>query len=81
MMPSDSQQLNLIKAVVDEAVGSVRASLKDDINNLHLELLRQFHVQQMELRGMLENFTSKQAELVKEVQDLRVNYEDLKNIY
>jgi len=74
-------QLNLIKKVVNEAVGSVRASLKEDINNLHLELLRQFHVQQMELRGMLENFTNKQADLVKEVQDLRVNYEDLKHVY
>lgn len=71
----------VIQAVVEEAVGKVRASLKDDINNLHLELLRQFHVQQMELREMLESFTSKYEGLIGEVKDLRTNYEDLRHIY
>mmetsp|Transcript_1045 Transcript_1045/g.1990 ORF Transcript_1045/g.1990 Transcript_1045/m.1990 type:complete len:594 (+) Transcript_1045:74-1855(+) len=72
---------DMIRGVVRDEVGSVRAGFKEDINNLHLELIRQFHLQQLELRGMLESFSDKYEGLVDEVKTLRKEYEQLRHTY
>jgi hypothetical protein len=74
-------QESLIRTAVGEAMGELRASLKEDLNNLHLELLRQFHVQQVEIRTILQGFTDKHTGLVDEIKGLREEYEELKHIY
>lgn len=40
-------QLQVIGNVVDECLQEFRISLRNDIQNMHLELLRQFHIQKV----------------------------------
>ena len=40
-------QLQVIGSVVDECLQDFRISLRNDIQNMHLELLRQFHIQKV----------------------------------
>lgn len=48
-----SFQLQVIGSVVDECLQDFRISLRNDIQNMHLELLRQFHIQKVSLFLMI----------------------------
>ena len=53
-VPAPSQfvtemQTSMLRSVVTEAVSSLQQQMHQSIGNLHLELLRQFHVQQVTL--------------------------------
>ncbi|CAI2167989.1 13691_t:CDS:2 [Funneliformis geosporum] len=47
-------QLQVIGSVVDECLQDFRISLRNDIQNMHLELLRQFHIQKVS--GFMDNY-------------------------
>ena len=51
-----------------------------DVQNLHIDMLRQFELQQRHLVGALEQFTSRFASLVAENEALRNENEVLRNI-
>ena len=65
---------------MDEAVSEARVDIASDITNVHLELLRQFHIQQLEMANLLKEFTQTQATLTAEIKKLRKDYEELKHI-
>jgi hypothetical protein len=39
--------LQLVQRGLEETLGSVQQAIHEDVQNLHLELLRQFHIQQV----------------------------------
>ncbi|KAL5567604.1 hypothetical protein UlMin_024179 [Ulmus minor] len=72
----DTQQgssftLQLFQRTLDETLKSVQKSMHEDIRNLHIETLRQFHMQEMEMSNMMNAILENQAELIKEVKSLR----------
>lgn len=84
--PSSSREIkgatkDLIKEAVEEGMAEFREAQREDMQNLHLELLRQFHTQQTEMRELLEGFTKKYEAVVGEVKQLRDDYERMKHIY
>ncbi|CAG8491492.1 13010_t:CDS:10 [Funneliformis caledonium] len=64
-------QLQVIGSVVDECLQDFRISLRNDIQNMHLELLRQFHIQKMELETMFLKNRGETMALREEVERLQ----------
>ncbi|CAM6100478.1 unnamed protein product [Calypogeia fissa] len=83
----DSQQgstsfaLQLVQRGLEESLGAVQRAIHEDVQNLHLELLRQFHIQQTEMAGMMEAFLAKQSALVEEIEALRRENQQLRDMY
>lgn len=81
---SDQQQgassftLQLVQRTLEETLTSVQKSIHEDMRNLHIELLRQFHIQEIEMSSVLNSVLEKQAELMKEVQSLRKENQQLR---
>ncbi|KAH7430090.1 hypothetical protein KP509_09G082900 [Ceratopteris richardii] len=73
--------LQLVQRTLEESLGAVQKAIHDDVQNLHLELLRQFHVLQMEMVGMMDGFLSKQMEMMDEIQALRRENQQLRNLF
>ncbi|CAL5090716.1 unnamed protein product [Urochloa decumbens] len=74
--PTDQQgassfSLQYVQRMLEESLGSVQKSIHEDVRNLHIELLRQFHMQEMEMSGVLNLVLEKVEGLTKEVQQLR----------
>ncbi|PKU85030.1 hypothetical protein MA16_Dca018367 [Dendrobium catenatum] len=44
---SSSFSLQLVQRTLEETLGSVQKSIHDDVKNLHIDLLRQFHLQEV----------------------------------
>ncbi|KAI9143039.1 hypothetical protein BKA69DRAFT_1064020 [Paraphysoderma sedebokerense] len=70
-------QLQLLENVVDDCLSGFRASVRNDVQNMHLELLRQFQIQKAELEAMFRKYTNIDA-LVEEVERLREENKRLK---
>ncbi|GES98797.1 protein NEDD1 isoform X1 [Rhizophagus clarus] len=66
-----SFQLQVIGSVVDECLQDFRISLRNDIQNMHLELLRQFHIQKTEMEMMFLKYCGETMSLREEVERLR----------
>ncbi|KAG9445537.1 hypothetical protein H6P81_011665 [Aristolochia fimbriata] len=82
---SDLQQgtsftLQLVQRTLEESLTSVQKSIHEDMRNLHIELLRQSHVQETEIFGMLKPIHEKVAEVMNEVQSLRKEYQQLRQL-
>ncbi|KAG0617642.1 hypothetical protein M758_4G004200 [Ceratodon purpureus] len=91
-MPLDHQQqqqgtgttgfaLQLVQRGLEESLGAVQQAIHEEVQNLHLELLRQFHIQQMEMGSMRDSFLAKQAELVDDIKTLRRENQQLRDLY
>ncbi|ONK62031.1 uncharacterized protein A4U43_C08F36080 [Asparagus officinalis] len=84
--PVDQQQgfssfsLQLVQRTLEETLGSVQKSIHEDVRNLHIELLRQFHLQETEMTSLLNSVLEKQDELMKEVQNLRRENQQLRQL-
>lgn len=78
--PSSSFQSKVLESVIDGCLMEFRAGIRNDIQNMHLELLRQFQIQKMEIEGLLKQYTDTQElqeenqRLQEENQRLRMNY-------
>lgn len=75
-----SFSLQLVQRTLEESLGSVQKSIHDDVRNLHIELLRQFHMQETEMSNLLSGVLEKQDELIKEVQLLRRENQQLRQL-
>ncbi|KAK3269991.1 hypothetical protein CYMTET_21588, partial [Cymbomonas tetramitiformis] len=64
-------QMQMFQRMLDDSLGALRAGLHEEIQNLHLELLRQFHLQSQETAEMVEELYSRQDVLMEEVKQLR----------
>ncbi|CAN6223924.1 unnamed protein product [Urochloa humidicola] len=81
--PTDQQgassfSLQYVQRMLEESLGSVQKSIHEDVRNLHIELLRQFHMQEMEMSGVLNLVLEKVEGLTKEVQQLRRENQQLR---
>ncbi|KAF8944302.1 Protein nedd1 [Haplosporangium gracile] len=75
-----SFQSKILESVIDGCLMEFRAGIRNDIQNMHLELLRQFQIQKMEIEGLLKEYTDtrelqeENQRLQEENQRLRMNY-------
>ncbi|WOG93970.1 hypothetical protein DCAR_0313260 [Daucus carota subsp. sativus] len=82
---SESQQgssftLQLFQRTLEETLASFQKSIHEDMRNLHIEIIRQFHMQEMETSSVMNSILENQAELMKEVQSLRKETQQLRNL-
>lgn len=82
---SDSQQgtsftLQLFQRTLEETLASFQKSIHEDMRNLHIEIIRQFHMQEMETSSVMNSILENQAELMKEVQSLRKETQQLRQL-
>ncbi|KAF9597041.1 hypothetical protein IFM89_015196 [Coptis chinensis] len=75
---TSSFELQLVQRTVEETLASVQKSIHDDTRNVHIELLRQFHIQEMEISSFMNSVLEKLAEVMKEVQSLRKENQELR---
>ncbi|KAG0373468.1 Protein nedd1 [Mortierella sp. AD032] len=77
---SSSFQSKILEGVIDGCLMEFRALIRNDIQNMHLELLRQFQIQKMEIERLLEQYTDtrdlkeENQRLLEENQRLKMNY-------
>jgi protein NEDD1 len=50
---ASSFSLQYVQRMLDESLGSVQKSIHEDVRNLHIELLRQFHMQEVKTSKIL----------------------------
>ncbi|KAJ6772708.1 PROTEIN NEDD1 [Salix koriyanagi] len=62
---SDGASLSL--RTLEETLDSFQKSIHEDMRSLHIEVLRQFHMQEMGLSGVMNSILENQAELMKEL--------------
>ncbi|KAA8532743.1 hypothetical protein F0562_032776 [Nyssa sinensis] len=72
--------LQLFQRTLEETLGSFQKSIHEDMRNLHIEILRQFHMQEMEMSGVMSSILENQAELMKEVESLRKETQQLRQL-
>ncbi|XP_010558102.1 PREDICTED: protein NEDD1-like isoform X2 [Tarenaya hassleriana] len=77
LVPSTESQrgsnftLQLFQRTLEETLDSFQNSIHDDMRNIHIEILRQFHLHEMEMSKVLNSMLENQAELMKEIKSLR----------
>ncbi|KAL3341743.1 hypothetical protein AABB24_025985 [Solanum stoloniferum] len=72
--------LQLFQRTQEETLASLQKSIHEDMRNLHLDILRQFHMQEMETSSAMKLILENQAELMKEVQLLRRETQQLRQL-
>ena len=70
-----------IRELLDEAVDNITRNVHKDVQNLHLELFRQFQIQLSDMKGLLDEYTDKIKGLVEENDRLRKENILLRNVY
>uniref|UniRef100_A0A1D1ZM28 Protein NEDD1 n=1 Tax=Anthurium amnicola TaxID=1678845 RepID=A0A1D1ZM28_9ARAE len=75
---ASSFSLQLVQRTLEESLGSVQMSIHEDVRNVHIELLRQFHMQEMEMANLMNSVLEKLDDLQKEVQFLRRENQQLR---
>jgi len=72
----------ILESVVDEGLQELKSFLRNDIKNMHLEIISQFHYQKYKVEKMFKEQQEKIGPLLKELQKLREENERLKcNLY
>lgn len=69
--PKQTLREELLKRTVEGALNDVVGDLRNDVRNLHLELLRGFHENQKETQRMLDEHTTAYQQLREEASALR----------
>ncbi|XP_051123064.1 protein NEDD1 [Andrographis paniculata] len=82
---SDPQQgssftLQLFQRSLEETLGSFQKSIHEDMRNLHIEILRQFHLQEMETSSVMKQILENQAEIMKELRSLRKETQQIRQL-
>ncbi|GAB2286910.1 hypothetical protein Dimus_021298 [Dionaea muscipula] len=77
---SSSFTVNLFQRVVEETLSSSQQSIHEDVRNLHIEVLRQFHMQEMKMSSFMRAILDNQAELMREIQALRKEYHEVRQL-
>ncbi|XP_052478909.1 protein NEDD1-like [Gossypium raimondii] len=72
--------LQLFQRILEETLDSFQKSLHGDMRNLHIEILRQFHMQEMEMSRVMSSILQNQAELMEEVKSLRKENQQLRQL-
>ncbi|XWS74915.1 hypothetical protein CRYUN_Cryun01aG0039400 [Craigia yunnanensis] len=67
----------LFQRSLEEFLDSFQNSIHGDMRNLPIEILRQFHMQEMEMSHVMSSILGNQAELMEEVKSLRKENQQL----
>lgn len=73
-------QVQFIKNLIDESLDEFRVAIHRDFVNLQVEMLRQFQIQQNEVKGIIEKYSVNES-LVKEIERLKEENNRLKSKY
>ncbi|XP_048446474.1 protein NEDD1 isoform X1 [Pyrus x bretschneideri] len=81
----DAQQgssftFQIFQRTLEETLDSFQKSIHEDMRNLHIEILRQFHMQETEMSNVMTAMLENQAELMKEVKSLRKENQQLRQL-
>ncbi|KAL1922055.1 uncharacterized protein VTP21DRAFT_10697 [Calcarisporiella thermophila] len=74
---ASSFQLGVVQNVIKDCLEEFREALRNDIHNMHVELLRQFYMQKMEFEMMFQRYCNT-APLREEIERLREENRRLK---
>ncbi|KFK38505.1 hypothetical protein AALP_AA3G121800 [Arabis alpina] len=82
---TDSQRANnftlqLFQRTLEGTLDTFKNSIHDDMRNLHIEILRQFHMHEMEMSKTLNSVLENQTELMKEIKMLRKENQQLRQM-
>lgn len=77
---SSNFTLQLFQHTLQETLSSFQKSMHEDVRNLHIEILRQFHMQEMEVSGFMNSVLDKLGSLTEELQDLKKENERLRQL-
>ncbi|CAN4123337.1 unnamed protein product [Withania somnifera] len=80
LQQGSSFSLQLFQRTQEETLSSLQKSIHEDMRNLHLDILRQFHMQETETSSAMKLILENQAELMKEVQSLRRETQQLRQL-
>ncbi|GMI87179.1 NEURAL PRECURSOR CELL EXPRESSED, DEVELOPMENTALLY DOWN-REGULATED GENE 1 [Hibiscus trionum] len=72
--------LQLFQRTLEETLDSFQKSIHGDMRNLHIEILRQFHMQETEMSRVMSSILQNQAELMEEVKSLRKENQQLRQL-
>ncbi|WCJ19717.1 Protein NEDD1 [Euphorbia peplus] len=72
--------LQLFQGTLEETLDSFQKSIHEDMRNLHIEILRQFHMQEMQFSGVMKSVMENQAELMNEIKSLRKENQELRQL-
>lgn len=73
-------QWQLVQNVLGDMMQNFRADVQTQLQNMHLEIIRQFHIQQSEIASLLQQYdTNKQ--LLDIIKDLKEENERLRKLY
>ncbi|CAH2073930.1 unnamed protein product [Thlaspi arvense] len=75
---SSNFTLQLFQRTLEGTLDSFQNSIHDDMRNLHIEILRQFHMHEMEMSKVLSSILENQAEQMKELKALRKENQQLR---
>ncbi|CAN8257064.1 unnamed protein product [Cochlearia groenlandica] len=79
MVGSNNFTLQLFQRTLEGTLESFQNSIHDDMRNLHIEILRQFHMHEMEMSKVLSSVLENQAEQMKELKSLRKENQQLRD--
>lgn len=74
-------QQQLLQGVISDSLSSFREEVLGQVQNLHLELLRQFQIQQMEINALMQHHYGEKQELLEEIKRLKEENRRLKDLY
>ncbi|KAG2240697.1 hypothetical protein Bca52824_097103 [Brassica carinata] len=78
--PENNFTLQLFQRTLEGTLDNLKNSVHDDMRNLHIEILRQFHMHEMEMSTALNSVLENQAELMKEIKMLRKENQQLRQM-
>ncbi|KAF9115396.1 Protein nedd1 [Mortierella sp. AM989] len=79
-LSSSSFSSKILENVIEGCLMDFRTGIRNDIQNMHLELLRQFQIQKIEIEGLLKQYTDtkelreENERLAEENRRLRMNF-------
>ncbi|GBG28691.1 Protein NEDD1 [Hondaea fermentalgiana] len=68
-------------AKMEALVDDVRQDVREDVQNVQLEMMRQFRLQMTDIKQTLDTYTSKFADLIEENNRLRAENTRLRNLF
>lgn len=77
---SSNFTLQLFQHTLQETLSSFQKSIHEDVRNLHIEILRQFHMQETEVSGFMNTVVDKLDSLTEEIQALKKENERLRQL-
>lgn len=72
---------NLLQNVLEDALQQYISILRQDIQNIHLDVIKQFQLQQNEFKEMIRGIDYKHEEQKREIENLKVEIRRLKLKY